>query len=105
MRNVPRIWLPDKTRRPLACQIFGQLFAEFGCPSSQERAVDKSNALSSGRRCRCHSRQDKLDSRSLAGFALENEPAPQTIRDDAVDDMQAEASAALVGARREDRSA
>jgi hypothetical protein len=50
-----------------------------------------------------HALQDQLDFRPLAGLALETEPAAQVIGDDAVDDMQAEAGAALIAARREER--
>jgi hypothetical protein len=53
--------------------------------------------------CRYHTRQDDLDFGSLAGSAIEIEPATQTIRDDTVDDVQAKASAALIAARREER--
>ena len=60
-------------------------------------------ALLSGPRRRRRARQDQLDFRPLAGFAVEIEPATQTIRDDAVDDMQAKAGAALIAARREKR--
>src|SRR6202048_4682467 len=59
-------------------------------------------ALLSGERCRRRARQDHLDLRPLAGLAVEIEPATQIIGDDAVDDMQAEAGAALA-ARREER--
>jgi hypothetical protein len=54
-------------------------------------------------RWRCDTRQDKLDFRPLVKFAIKIEPATQTIRDDAVDDMQAEARAALIATRREER--
>ena len=50
-----------------------------------------------------HLRQDELNSRSLAGFAIEMQPAAQTIRNDGVDDVQAEAGAASISARREER--
>src|SRR3981189_722455 len=56
----------------------------------------ESNTLPAGRRCRCHARQDELDFSSFAGHAIETEPAAQITRDDAVDDMQTEASAALI---------
>ena len=55
------------------------------------------------RRCRRHARQDDPYLRSLAGFAVELEPATQTTRDDVVDDVQTEAGAALVATRREER--
>ena len=45
-----------------------------------------------------HPREDELDFRSFAGFAIEIEPTTQTIHDIAVYDMQAKASAALVAA-------
>jgi hypothetical protein len=43
-----------------------------------------------------------MDSRSLAGLAIEIEAATQAIRHDIVDNMQVEAGAALVAARREE---
>src|SRR6266403_1861530 len=62
-----------------------------------------SNALWSGKGCWRHSRQDELDFRSLAGLAIEREPAAQTVRNDAVDDMQTQASIALIAPCREER--
>jgi hypothetical protein len=53
--------------------------------------------------CWRHAGKDQLDFRSLAGFAIEIEPAAQAIRDNAVDDMKAEANAASIAARREER--
>jgi hypothetical protein len=50
-----------------------------------------------------HARQDHLNSCSPAGFAVEMESAAQTIRDDGVDDMKAEAGATPVTAGREER--
>src|SRR6476646_1617065 len=47
--------------------------------------------------------QDDLDSRASAGLGIEVEPAAQTVGYDAVDNMQAESSAALIAARREER--
>src|SRR5665213_2263661 len=47
--------------------------------------------------------QDNLDPRALAGLGIQIESAAQPIGDDAVDDMQAEAGAALIAPRREER--
>jgi hypothetical protein len=63
-------------------------------------------SLTEGRRftrVRRHARQYEPDFRTLARFAIEIELAAQTIRDDAVDDMQAEAGAAFIAPRREER--
>ncbi len=38
--------------------------------------------------CWRHAGKDQLDFRSLAGFAIEIDPATQTIRDDVVDDRR-----------------
>src|SRR5882672_8615126 len=48
-------------------------------------------------------RQDQANFRSLAGLAFEMQPATQTIRHDGVDDMEAEAGAALIAAGGEER--
>ncbi len=60
-------------------------------------------SLLSSKPCGCHPRQEELDFRSLAGLTIEIEPSTQTIRDDAVDNMQAEARAALIAPCREER--
>ena len=49
-----------------------------------------------------YSRQNELDSRSLAGLAIEMEPSSQMIRDDGMGEMQAEAGAAVIAACREE---
>jgi hypothetical protein len=59
--------------------------------------------LPSTRLRRRHAGQDQLDPCSLASFAIKMEPAAQTIRDDGVDDMETEASAASVPPGREER--
>ena len=48
-------------------------------------------------------RQDKVDFRTLARLAFEIEPASQIIRDDGVDDVQAETGAAAIATCREER--
>src|SRR5205807_2035935 len=48
-------------------------------------------------------RQDDLDARPRPGLGLEIEPSAETIGDDVVDDVQAEAGAALIAPRREER--
>ena len=53
-------------------------------------------ALVTGLPSGSHPREDELDFCSFAGFAIEIEPATQTIHDNAVYDMQAEAGAALI---------
>jgi hypothetical protein len=70
----------------------------FSHPSVQVRPA---RTLIRGR-CRGHTWQDDRYFRPLAGFAIEIEPATQTIRDDVVDDVQTEARAALVASRREE---
>src|SRR5262245_9404988 len=50
-----------------------------------------------------HPRQDELDSRPGARLAVETDPATQALGHDAVNDMQPEAGATLVAARREKR--
>jgi len=52
---------------------------------------------------RGHAGQDQLNSRSLAGFGIKTEPAAQAIRDDGVDDVEAQTSTALIPAGREER--
>jgi hypothetical protein len=47
-------------------------------------------------------RQDQAKRGSLAGFAFEIEPATQTIRDDRVDDMQANSDVAPIALGREE---
>ena len=47
-------------------------------------------------------RQDEAKRGSLAGFAFEVEPATQTIRDDRVDDMQANSDVAPIALGREE---
>jgi hypothetical protein len=49
-----------------------------------------------------HTRQDQLNSRSLAGFGIKTESAAQAIRYDSVDDVEAQTSTALIPAGRED---
>jgi hypothetical protein len=58
--------------------------------------------LPRGGRRRRHTRQQEPDFRPLTGRAFEMEPATQTIRDDAVDNVEAEASA-LIATRCEER--
>ena len=53
--------------------------------------------------CWRHAGQDQLNSCPFVRLAIEIDPATQTTRDDVVDDMKAEANAALVSARREER--
>src|SRR6266436_4612287 len=60
-------------------------------------------ALSGGKGCWRHSRQDEPNSRPLARLAIEREPAAQTVRNDAVDDMQTQTSVALIAPCREER--
>src|SRR5207249_290963 len=52
---------------------------------------------------RRYPRQNDLDSRAAAGFGIEVEPAAEPIGHDAVDDVQAEAGAALIAPCREER--
>jgi hypothetical protein len=60
-------------------------------------------SLSKSDLCRGHTGQDQLNSRSPAGFGIKTEPPAQTIRDDSVDDVEAQTSTALIPAGREER--
>ena len=59
--------------------------------------------LLSGKPFRRHSRQNQLDLRSFARFAIQMKLATKTICDDGVDDMQAEAGITLLAAGGEER--
>src|ERR1700749_2927008 len=52
---------------------------------------------------RRRARQDHLDARAAARHRIEIEPPPETVGDDAVDDVQAEPGAALIPAGCEER--
>ena len=88
-------------------QVKRAVSRHFAAPRKEISAVGtrrgSTGSLLSGKLHWGHARQDESDFRSFAGLAIESEPAAQTIRDDAIDNMQAEARATLIAPRREER--
>src|ERR1019366_6731407 len=71
--------------------------------SGRDRLGKRKNLLLGGLLQRRNAGKDDLDSGAAAGFGIEVEPTAQTVGHDTVDDVQAEAGAALIAPGREER--